>query len=191
MFFMRKRVKKTEYDNLLERAFTRENLFVKTICDIVESHPSLNKLTRWVSEIEADKTITKDFYLHAIRMNSEIFTLNWESKDYAQLLVETHRLVCKCASILDVKPPTMDGYLQNELTETVYLLTQIDAGLRKGVPLHHETMQKAVTAVQQLMTDALDNHYKVSLEPLETELELAKDLRLEYIKRRTHVFNKV
>lgn len=189
MFFMRKQAKKTEFDTLLARAFTRENLFVNTICELVGHSPSLNTLHRWLSEIEADKTITKEFYLHAIRRNEEIFELNCDSADYALLLVDTHKLVCKCSSILYVEPPTMEGYLQNELTEAVYILTQLDAGLRKGVPMQHETIQKAVATVHHLITDALNNYYKVSLEPLETELELAKQLRIDYIKRRSIAFN--
>lgn len=52
------------------------------------------------------------------------------------------------------------------------------------MPLHHETIEMAVESIYQLISEALDNYYKLSIEPLENEIKLAKELRLEYTRRR-------
>lgn len=189
MIFKKKKVIKTEFDQLLERTFTRQNLFIDSLYDMVDSSPTKKSIQEWVLKIEEDKTFTKDFYLHRIRMNREIFTLNYESKGYLILLLNTQTLLSKCASIVYSKKPLVENYLHNELTETVYLLEQIDKGLRQGVPLHHETIKKAVESIHQLTSEALDNYYKISIEPLESEIKLANELRLEYTKRRELLLN--
>lgn len=184
MFFQKKKIIKTEVDQLLERAFTRQNLLVDSLYEMVEYSPKKHAIQEWILLIDEDKDFSKDFYLHAIRWNKEIFTLNYESKDYLILLLNTQALLSKCASIVYSKVPLVESYLHNELTETVYLLTQIDKGLRSGVPLHHETIKKAVETINQLISEALDNYYKISVEPLEREIKLAEELRTEYKKRR-------
>lgn len=182
--FIKKKAILTEFDQLLAKAFTRRNLFVATLDDMVNISPSKKSIQEWILKIDEDKAFTEDFYLHRIRVNREIFTLNYESKDYLILLLNTHELLSKCASIVYSKNTLVENYLHNELTETVYLLEQIDKGLRQGVPLHHETIEKAVESIYQLISEALDNYYKLSIEPLENEIKLAKELRLEYTRRR-------
>lgn len=189
MIFKKKKVIKTEFVQLLERAFTRQNLFVDSLYEMVIWSPTKKSIQEWILKIEEDKAFTKEFYLHRIRMNKEIFTLNYESKDYLLLLLNTQTLLSKCASIVYSKNPLVENYLHNELTETVYLLEQIDKGLRQGVPLHHETIKKAVELIYQLISEALDNYYEISIEPLESEIKLAKELRLEYTKRRELLLN--
>ena len=189
MFFKKKKVIKTEFDQLLERAFTRHNLFVDSLYDMVDISPSKKSIQEWIITIEEDKSFTKDFYLHRIRRNREIFTLNYESKDYLILLLNTQTILSKCASIVYSKKKLVESYLHNELAETIYILDQIDKGLRQGVPLHHETIKKAVESIYQLVSEALDSYYKISIEPLESEIKLAKELRLEYKKRRELLLN--
>ncbi|WP_421049034.1 hypothetical protein [Lysinibacillus sp. UGB7] len=90
----------------------------------------------------------------------------------------------KIASIIYPLNREKDEILLAELMPAINLMIQVERGLRKGVPISHVTIQSAVFSINDIVEKALDNYYSVSLLDLNMELRLAKEIQIEYQKRR-------
>lgn len=75
--------------------------------------------------MEADNTVSEWFYLNAIRMNEEIFSLNAETKDYLKSLLAMDYLLGKYMYIIHGGTKQEATYLINHSIELVYLLKEL------------------------------------------------------------------
>lgn len=183
MFKPKKEVQPT-YETVARKEFSQSNLFVHCLRDILGFSPGKEDLLAWLKEAEKDDNYSKWFYLHSIRTNTEIFTLNNQTKDYLKILMETSYLIGKCSDIFQSTAKKDEEYLINDLVAVVYLLQEVDTSLRKGVPLDHKTIIDAVVTIHQLLEEKINIYYQVSSENLVREIQIAKQLRLDYQDRK-------
>ncbi|MEK3955865.1 MULTISPECIES: hypothetical protein [unclassified Psychrobacillus] len=182
--FKSNKISEPNYELIAKTAFTTQNMFVDCIQDIAEWSPKQSKILNWIKQIEEDPTHSEWFYLHQIRSNKEVFHLNTKTMDYVKTLLNTNYLIGKCKSIIysDSKPAS--EYLVAKLVDVVYLLQEVDSSLRKGVPLHHQSIVEAVTVIYQLLEEKMNEYFQLNTESLTREVQIAKQLRVEYQERK-------
>jgi len=183
-FLKSKKLEHPAYESVAKNTFTRDNLFVHCIRELTKYSPGKKRLLQYIHEVEQDVDYTKEIYVHALRTNTEIFTINDKSKDYLKKIIDTSYLIDKCSSIIHSNSKNNADYLMNELVDVVYLLKELDSSLFKGVPLDHQRVIDAVFTVHELLEEKLNVYFQLSTESLSREIQIAKQMRLEYQDRK-------
>lgn len=178
------------YEETARDAFTPNNLFYDCLYQLTQHGYGSKKLLEFVKQSEEDDAFSKTIYLHAIRTNSELFTLNYQTRNYLKRLVETAYLLIRCRDIFKENSEDHSAYLLNKLVDVVYLLRELDDSLKKGVPMQFETIIQAVETLYQSLDEKLNEYYTEAAQPLAKEIIIAKQLRVEYQTRKlqtTHI----
>lgn len=183
MWFKPKQKKEqSAYSLDVKRVFSINNLFVLAIQDLIQTYKKSNLLD-FINKAANDNYF-KELYLHEIRKNEEVFILNFNTKEHLKLILDTYEQVTRCMSIIKSNNSDRAELLINKLVNVVYPLKELDCSIRAGVPLEHPTIVDAIASIHKLLEETLNEYYELSISQLDTEIEIAKQIRLQYEKNR-------
>lgn len=168
------------YEETARKTLSRQNLFVRTIDQMTSYSPGTSRIHEKIERIERGESPYEYFYLHEIRMNSEIFNVNGNTIGYLKLLIDLDYMLGKCKSITNSNDHQRANYLINDLSDAIYLLKEIDESLRRGVPIDHHTIIEAVQETHQILDERLKCYYNLSTKSLALEIEIVTKLRVNY-----------
>lgn len=177
--------KEKSYEKVARRAFSYHNEF-RNICREITQNFEWNRIKDTLSELEThpETETTIKLYTGAEFTGRYSLFINQSSKTYIQNLQNVAAKLGKVQSIIEFSERGNADYLYSSLVDVVYLMVNIDDSLKKGVPLHYDTIQEAVSLIEVNLTERLDDYYRMSVAELKNEIDVAKDMRKTYEARR-------
>lgn len=137
-----------------------------------------------LTELNANPEYQKQVFIQNGQSLGHPILINQTTKTYVETLQQIGIDLLRIRKITQKCKRADTDYLYNSLVDVVYLMVNIDDSLKKGVPLHHDTIQDAVSLIDVNLTERLDDFYRVSAAELITEVNVAKDMRKTYEARR-------
>lgn len=172
--------KEKPFEKIARDAFSYKNEFWNVI-DSFTDRQKQSKIEKALIQMQNNKGLEVQIYLSSGEYKGHHLRINQSTVDTFDKIGRGFKQIRK---IQDRCERADTDYLYNLLVDVVHLMVQIDDSLKKGIPLHHNTIQEAATLIQVTVHERLDDYYRMSAAELTAEINVAKDMRKTYEARR-------